>query len=82
MASTLASQPHGGGFDATAWLTAWSENGGIYFLAGDMLHLRRAYPIDRAATASLDRLRDRMLRAGGGPAIAQAVVRRQAGEVP
>jgi hypothetical protein len=81
MASTLASQRLEDAFDATAWLTAWTESGGIYFLAGNMLHLRRAHPLDRAAIANLDRLRDKMLRAGGGPAIAATVIRRQVGEV-
>ena len=81
MASIPVNLPPAGTFDASAWLGAWSENGGIYFLAGDMLHLRRAYPLDRAAASNLDRLRDNMLRAGGGPAIAAAVIRRQNGDV-
>jgi hypothetical protein len=81
MASTLASQQLGDAFDATGWLTAWTENGGIYFIVGNMLHLRRAHPLDRAASVNLDRLRDKMLRAGGGPAIAETVIRRQVGEV-
>lgn len=82
MASTPASPPPVVTFDAAAWLAAWTENGGIYFLVGDMLHLRRHRPIDRRATAMLDRLRDYMLRSGGGPAIAAAVIRRQNGDVP
>jgi len=81
MASTPANLPPVVTFDASAWLAAWTENGGIYFLAGDMLHLRRHRPIDRRATAILDRLRDYMLRSGGGPAIAEVLLRRREGEV-
>jgi hypothetical protein len=82
MASTPASLPHAGSFDAPGWLAAWTENGGIYFLAGDMLHLRRHRPIDRRATMTLDRLRDHMLRSGGGPAIAELLLRQREGDVP
>ena len=82
MASTPENLPPVVTFDAPAWLAAWTENGGIYFLAGDMLHLRRHRPLDRRATAMLDRLRDYMLRSGGGPAIAAVVIRRQNGDVP
>lgn len=82
MASTPANLPPVVTFDASAWLAAWTENGGIYFLAGDMLHLRRHRPIDRRATAMLDRLRDYMLRSGGGPAIADLLLRQREGELP
>lgn len=82
MATTLAGPPPAATFDASAWLAAWAENGGIYFLAGDMLHLRRHRPIDRRATSNLDRLRDTMLRSGGGPAIAELLLRRRNGDVP
>lgn len=81
MASTPANLPPVVTFDASAWLGAWTENGGIYFLAGDMLHLRRHRPIDRRATAMLDRLRDYMLRSGGGPAIAEHICRLREGEI-
>ena len=81
MASIPVSQPPVATFDASAWLAAWAENGGIYFLAGDMLHLRRHQPIDREAMSNLDRLRDRMLRSGGGPALAEALIRRRNGDV-
>jgi hypothetical protein len=82
MASIPVDLPPAGTFDAPAWLAAWTDNGGIYFLAGDMLHLRRHRPIDRHATAMLDRLRDYMLRSGGGPAIAEVLLRRREGDVP
>jgi hypothetical protein len=82
MASIPESLPPVVTFDASAWLAAWTENGGIYFLAGDMLHLRRHRPIDRRATVMLDRLRDYLLRSGGGPAIAEALIRRRNGDVP
>jgi hypothetical protein len=82
MASIPANPPPADIFDASAWLAAWTENGGIYILTGDHLHLRRARPLDRLAMSNLDRLRDVMLRAGGGPAIADAVIRRQNGDVP
>jgi hypothetical protein len=81
MASTPANLPPVATFDASAWLAAWTENGGIYFLAGDMLHLRRHRPIDRRATAMLDRLRDYMLRSGGGPAIAEVLLRQREGDL-
>jgi hypothetical protein len=81
MASIRENLPPVVTFDASAWLAAWSENGGIYFLAGDMLHLRRHRSIDRRATAMLDRLRDYMLQSGGGPAIAEVLLRRREGEV-
>jgi hypothetical protein len=82
MASTPASQQPATAFDASRWLAAWAENGGIYFLVGDMLHLRRHRPLDRLATINLDHLRDRLLRSGGGPAVAAVVIRRQNGDVP
>ena len=81
MASILADQPPAGIFDASAWLTEWTENGGIYFLSGDMLHLRRTRPLDPHATSRLDRLRDEMLRAGGGPAVGKLLLQRREGEV-
>jgi hypothetical protein len=82
MASIPESLPPAGIFDASAWLAAWTDNGGIYMLAGDMLHLRRMRPLDRPAAANLDRLRDSMLRSGGGPAIAELLIRRRNGDVP
>jgi len=50
-------------------------------LADDRLYLRRSIPLDRAAASNLDRLRDAMLRADGGPAIAEALLRRRNGDV-
>jgi len=47
-----------------------------------MLHLRRHRPLDRLAKINLDRLRDRLLRSGGGPAVADVLIRRRNGEVP
>ena len=67
MASTPASQQLATAFDASRWLAAWAENGGIYMLVGMDLHLRRLRPLDQQATSNLDRLRDQMLRSGGGP---------------
>lgn len=37
-------------FSASDRLAAWTENGGVYFVAGEILHLRRHWPIDRRAT--------------------------------
>jgi len=81
MASIPVDPPHAGNFDAAAWLTAWTEGGGIYFLAGGNLHLCRARPLDPAATANLSRLKSRMHRAGGGPAIAELLTRHRNGDV-
>jgi hypothetical protein len=81
MAGTSVSQHHGDGFDPRRWLADWTENGGMYVLAGDMLHLRRHRPIDQSAAANLDRLRDQMLRSGGGPAVADVLIRRRNGDV-
>jgi hypothetical protein len=82
MASIPAGQPPVATFDASRWLDAWAENGGIVILASDRLYLRRASFLDRAATYQLDRLRDVMLRAGGGPEIAEMLARRRDGDVP
>jgi hypothetical protein len=81
MASILASQPPAGTFDASAWLTAWADHGGIVLLTPDRLYLRRSPFLDRAATVQLDRLRDAMLRAGGGPEIAATLARTRDGDV-
>lgn len=81
MASIPVRPPLEDTFDATAWLAEWSDNGGIYMLVGDMLHLRRIRPIDPWNTANLDRLRAVMLRSGGGPAIADLIRRRQESDV-
>lgn len=82
MASIPAGLPHAGTFDASTWLAAWADHGGIVFLTPDRLYLRRAPFIDRAATVQLDRLRDQMLRSGGGPEIAEVLARRRDGEMP
>ena len=79
MASIPASWPPAGTFDASAWLDAWANNGGIVVLTDERLYLRRAPFLDRAATYQLDRLRDAMLRAGGGPEIAATLARRRDG---
>jgi hypothetical protein len=81
MVSILANPLHADTFDAAAWLTAWTEGGGIYFLAGGSIHLCQARPLDPAATANLSRLKSRMHRAGGGPAIAELLIRRRNGDV-
>lgn len=81
MASTPENLPPVVIFDASAWLAAWTDNGGIYFLAGDTLHLRRHRSLDRRSTVMLDRLRDHMLRSGGGPAIAAALILRRNGDM-
>lgn len=82
MASIPAVPLHAVTFDASAWLAAWTENGGIYMLVGAELHLRRMRPLDRQATFNLDRLRDTMLRSGGGPSIADLLLKRRNGDVP
>jgi hypothetical protein len=82
MASTPANLPPVVTFDASRWLVEWAENGGIVFMAGDRLYLQRCTPLDRWATQQLDRLRTSMLRSGGGPAIAEALIRRRNGDVP
>jgi hypothetical protein len=81
MASIPESRAHAGTFDASTWLAEWTENGGIYVLTGDHLHLRRQCPLNADSGVRLDCLRDELLRAGGGPAIADAVSRRQNGDV-
>ena len=82
MASIPESRAPAATFDASNWLDAWTVNGGIYILTGDHLHLRRSCPLDADSVVRLDRLRDELLRAGGGPAIAEMVIRRQNGDVP
>ncbi len=82
MAATLAGALPAATFDAPAWLNAWADHGGIVLLTPDRLYLRRSPFLDRAATAQLDRLRDAMLRAGGGPEIAATLARRRDGDVP
>jgi hypothetical protein len=67
-------------FDAAAWLADWSDHGGIVLLVGDRLYLRRIAAIDRAAGLALDALRGRMLRVGGGAAIARELARRREGD--
>ncbi len=82
MASIPADTSPASTFDASRWLDDWTEHGGIYVLIGDHLHLRRAWPLDRQATSSLDRLRDQLLRSDGGPAIAEVLMMRRNGDVP
>jgi hypothetical protein len=82
MATILASAPPGATFDASRWLAEWADHGGIVVLTPDRLYLRRSPFLDRAATAKLDQLRDEMLRAGGGPEIAETLARRRDGDVP
>lgn len=82
MASIPLSRPLAGTFDASAWLAAWAEDGGIVLLTPDRLYLRRSPFLDRSATVQLDRLRVEMLRAGGGPEIAETLARRRDGDVP
>ena len=81
MASAPESQPPEPAFDPSRWLAAWAENGGIYMLVGIDLHLRRLRRLEQQATSNLDRLRDQMLRSGGGLAIADALIRRRNGDV-
>jgi hypothetical protein len=82
MATILASPPPAGTFDASRWLADWADHGGIVFLTPDRLYLRRSPFLDRAATFRLDQLRDEMLRAGGGPEIAETLARQREGDVP
>jgi hypothetical protein len=82
MASIPVSQPLVPAFDASRWLAEWADHGGIYILAGTQLHLRRNQSLDLYSTISLDCLRDDLLRSGGGPAIAELLIRRQNGDVP
>jgi hypothetical protein len=81
MASTHANQPRAGAFNASVWLAAWADHGGIVLLTPDRLYLRRSPFLDQAATSRLDRLRDAMLRAAGGPEIAETLARRRDGNV-
>ncbi len=81
MASIPASSPPAVTFDASGWLAEWADNGGIVILADDRLYLRRSSPLDRSASQQLDRLRNVMLRSGGGPALAEVLIRRRNGDV-
>jgi hypothetical protein len=81
MASTPASRLPVAAFDASAWLAGWAEHGGIIFLVEDRLYLRRPVLLDPALTGHLDRLCGEMLRAGGGPLIAETLARRREGDV-
>ncbi len=81
MASTPASRLPAGDFDASAWLAGWAEHGGIILLVEDRLYLRRPVFLDPASTGQLDRLCGEMLRAGGGPQIAETLARRREGDV-
>jgi hypothetical protein len=82
MASIPANPLRASDFDASAWLAAWSEHGGIVLLIQDRLYLRRSAFLDRKATQQLDLLRDEMLRSGAGPEIAETLARRRDGDVP
>jgi hypothetical protein len=68
-------------FDASRWLAAWAEHGGIYMLLGTQVHLRRARALDPSSLAQLDILRREMFRSGGGPAIADLLFRRRSGDI-
>ena len=81
MATTPARTRPAGTFDAARWIADWTEHGGIYIVAGEQLHLRRVRPLDLYSTLCLDCLRDDLLRSGGGPAVADAVIKRQNDEV-
>ncbi len=82
MASIPAETAPANTFDASRWLADWSDNGGVVLLVHDHLYLRRSPSLDRAAAFNLDRLRDSMLRSGGGPAIAHVLMQRRNGDVP
>jgi hypothetical protein len=81
MATIPANPPHAAAFDAARWLADWTEYGGIYILAGNQIILRRSSPLSYWSTQALDALRDEMLRSGGGPAIADHLLRRREGLV-
>jgi hypothetical protein len=82
MASILESQRPASGFDASRWLAEWAENGGLYMLIGSEVHLRRMSQLGMSSLRELDRLRAEMFRSGGGPAIADVLLRRRNGDVP
>ena len=67
-------------FDASAWLAAWSDHGGVVMLAGDHLYVSRLHGIDRAAARTLDSLRVHVQRPGAGEALA-GLLRRRSGEM-
>jgi hypothetical protein len=81
MATIPVDPPLAGTFDASAWLAAWADHGGIVLLTPDRLYLRRSLYLDRTATRRLDQLRDEMLRAGAGPEIAATLARKRDGDV-
>ena len=81
MASTPASQQPATAFDASRWLAEWAENGGLYMLIGTQVHLRRMKSLGPASLYNLDQLRAEMFRSGGGPAIADVLLRRRNGDV-
>ncbi len=82
MASIPASQPPVATFDASRWLAEWADNGGLYMLIETQVHLRRMKSLGAASLYNLDQLRAEMFRSGGGPAIADVLMRRRNGDVP
>lgn len=58
-------------FDASAWLAAWSDQGGIVMLVDDRLWLSRIATIDRSAAVALDTLRGHLHRPGARDALSQ-----------
>ena len=82
MASIPANLPPVATFDASRWLVEWAENGGMYMLLGTQVHLRRMGALNLSSLSQLDRLRAEMFRSGGGPAIADVLLRRRNGDVP
>lgn len=82
MATTPVDQPHADTFDASSWLIDWAENGGIVLVVHEHLYLRRSPRIGSRELQKLDQLRARLLRSGGGPAIADVLIRRRNGDLP
>ncbi len=67
---TVTARPCATPFDASAWLNAWSDQGGIVMLVDDRLWLSRLATIDRSSAVALDTLRGHLHRPGAKDALA------------
>lgn len=68
-------------FDPAAWLTVWSDNGGIALRTSERLYLARSPAIGREASAALDRLQFAIVQPGAVDALRDYLDRRQNGEM-
>ncbi|MEH3046166.1 hypothetical protein [Sphingomonas adhaesiva] len=66
---TVTARPCATPFDASAWLNAWSDQGGIVMLVDDRLWLSRLAMIDRGSAVALDTLQGHLHRPGAKDAL-------------